>query len=79
MKNVFTGHAYEPELVGQKLRIVIGKQSGLPSILHMLAAYDIQMPEAQARKVLAEVKKLAIRKKRIVTDEEFLAIAEKFR
>ena len=79
LKNVFTGHAYEPELVGQKLRIVIGKQSGLPSILHMLAAYDIQMPEAQARKVLAEVKKLAIRKKRIVTDEEFLAIAEKFR
>ena len=79
LKNVFTGHAYEPELVGQKLKIVIGKKSGLPSIRHMLAAHNIQMPDDQARKVLAEVKKLAIKKKRTITDEEFLEIAEKFK
>jgi len=79
LRNVFTGHAYPPELVGQRLRIVIGKKSGLPSIQHMLAAYSIEMPEEIARKILAEVKSLAINKKETLTDEEFLRIVEKFR
>jgi isopropylmalate/homocitrate/citramalate synthase len=78
LKNVFTGHAYEPELVGQKLRIVIGKKSGLPSIRHVLDAYGISMPDEDARQVLQEVKTLAIRKKRTITDEELLEIANRY-
>jgi isopropylmalate/homocitrate/citramalate synthase len=78
LKNIFTGHAYEPELVGQKLRIVIGKKSGLASIRHVLDAYGIKMPDDEARQVLQEVKKLAIRKKRTITDEELLKIANRY-
>ena len=78
LKNIFVGHAYEPELVGQKLRIVIGKKSGLPSIRHVLDAYGIKMPDDDARQVLQEVKKLAIRKKSTITDEELLEIANRY-
>lgn len=78
LKNIFTGHAYEPGLVGQKLRIVIGKKSGLPSIRHVLDAYGIKMPDDDARQVLQDVKKLAISKKRSITDEELLEIAKRY-
>ena len=78
LQNPFTGHAYPPEMVGQKLRILLGKKSGLPSIQYALKSQGLDLPEDEARLLLQDVKALAIVKKRTLTDAEFLALANRY-
>ena len=71
--------AIEPfaaELVGARRFIVLGKKSGLDSIVLKCRELGLEIPEAQRGAVLAAVKKKGVEKRGLVTDAEFCAIVE---
>jgi len=71
---------YHWTLVGQDPpRIVLGKKSGLASVLYWAEKLGIALSEEEARKILIEVKNTSIRKKGLLTEKEFKAIVEKVR
>ncbi|MDH7507793.1 MAG: hypothetical protein QHH00_00145 [Methanomassiliicoccales archaeon] len=71
---------YHWTLVGQDPpRIVLGKKSGLASVLYWAEKIGIELSEERARKVLLEVKNASIRKKGLLTEKEFRAIVETVR
>lgn len=71
---------YHWTLVGQDPpRIVLGKKSGLASVLYWAEKLGIALSEEEARKILIEVKNTSIEKKGLLTEKEFKAIVEKVR
>lgn len=66
---------YSSELVRASRRIVLGKKSGLDSIDLKAKELGLIISAEQRAPLLAAVKKLAIEKRRLVTDEEFRALA----
>ena len=74
LKEPLTGEPYPPELVGQTRRIVLGKESGLESIRHALAALDRAADDHPVAALLAAVKSRAGALERSLTNEEFAAL-----
>jgi len=71
--------AIEPfaaELVGARRAIVLGKKSGLDSIVLKCQELGLEIPEAQRGAVLAAVKNKGAEKRGLVTDSEFRGIIE---
>src|SRR5262249_18521044 len=66
---------YSSDLVHANRRIVLGKKSGLDSIDLKAKELGIAIKAEQRAPILAAVKKLAIEKRRLVTDDEFRALA----
>ncbi len=69
---------YSSELVSAERRIVLGKKSGLDSIDLKAKELGIIFPQEQRPAILAAVKKRAIAKRALVSDEEFRQIIEEF-
>ena len=67
---------YSADLVGAKRGIVLGKKSGLDSIRLKAEELRIDVPELQRAAVLHAVKRKAIAKGGLVSDEEFREIAQ---
>ncbi len=69
---------FRPEFVGQgKPQIVIGKNSGLDSIGMHLADLGLTATEEQKQDILMRVKTTSMKKKRLLTGQEFQAIVHK--
>jgi isopropylmalate/homocitrate/citramalate synthase len=68
---------YSSELVGAERRIVLGKKSGLDSIRLKAEELGLDVPAERHAELLAAVKELGTRKKRLVTDAEFRKLVEK--
>jgi len=68
---------YDSGLVGAERRIVLGKKSGLDSIRLKAEELGLDVPADRHADLLAAVKELGARKRRLVTDAEFLAIVTK--
>jgi isopropylmalate/homocitrate/citramalate synthase len=66
---------YSSELVATERGIVLGKKSGLDSIRIKAEELGIDLPEERRPEVLAKVKETGTRKRGLVTDDEFRAIA----
>ena len=66
---------YSSEVVAAERRIVLGKKSGLDSIRIKAEELGLELDEEAQRELLARVKELGTRKRRLVTDEEFLDLA----
>ncbi|WP_435360778.1 2-isopropylmalate synthase [Haloarchaeobius sp. DFWS5] len=66
---------YPPEQVGRERRIVLGKHTGRAGARAVLSEYDVSATDDELDRVVARVKDLAERGKR-VTDSDLLAIAE---
>jgi isopropylmalate/homocitrate/citramalate synthase len=66
---------YASELVGAKRRVVLGKKSGLDSIRLKAEELGLDVPADRYAELLAAVKELGARKRRLVTDAEFRALA----
>ena len=66
---------YASELVGAERGIVLGKKSGLDSIRIAAARLGLELPAEREAMLLAEVKRLGTEKRRLVTDDEFRALA----
>ena len=62
---------YAAEVVGAVRSIVLGKKSGLDSIRLKLEELGLEVPQEHYPELLAEVKRLGVRKRRLVTDAEF--------
>jgi isopropylmalate/homocitrate/citramalate synthase len=67
---------YSSELVGAERSIVLGKKSGIDSIRIKLEELALDVPEERQPALLAKVKRLGSEKRGLVTDEEFLRLAE---
>jgi isopropylmalate/homocitrate/citramalate synthase len=65
---------YSADLVGAARRVVLGKKSGLDSIGIKASELGINLPAEARAAVLAEVKKRAIAKRGLLTDDEFRQI-----
>jgi isopropylmalate/homocitrate/citramalate synthase len=80
MRNMpFCSEAYEPEIVGQKTSVVLGKKSGRASIEIKLDALGYKgYTTDDTTALLAEVKTLSIRNKRNVSDEEFAGLCREY-
>jgi isopropylmalate/homocitrate/citramalate synthase len=67
------------DLVGQnRPRVVLGKNSGADSIKHYLAMLGLQATQEQVGALLVMVKDWAMKNKRIMTQDEFAALAREF-
>jgi len=66
---------YAPETVGRERRLVLGKHAGRAGVAAALAEHDLDVDDDELREVVARVKELGDRGKR-VTDADLLAITE---
>lgn len=66
--------ALNPEFIGQKPGVVLGKKSGRKSIEVKLQELGLSVKEDQIDQLLNLVKAEGIKKKRILTDEEFSSL-----
>ena len=62
---------YASELVGADRSIVLGKKSGLDSIRLKASELGLEVPEERYPALLAQVKGLGVKKRRLVSDDEF--------
>ena len=65
-----------PELVGQKLEIVMGKKSGKESVAMKLEAAGLTATDEQIQEIVGATKLKGIEKKNILTPEEFVELAK---
>jgi homocitrate synthase NifV len=75
LKNPVCYEPFSPESVGQKRKIVLGKQSGTASIRAKLAELKIKCTEENIVHILEQVKIKAMQKKGEVSNREFIKIA----
>lgn len=68
--------ATDPRFFGKTGQVVLGKKSGKLSISFRLEQAGLRATEAQATEILSAVKKFGELKKRLMTDEEFVALAK---
>ena len=69
---------YSSKLVSAERHIVLGKKSGLDSIDLKAKELGIAVPQDQRGPILAAVKKRAIAKRGLLSDEEFRQIVDEF-
>jgi isopropylmalate/homocitrate/citramalate synthase len=70
--------AYEPEIVGNKHGVLLGKKSGSHSIEWKMRELGLNPEGKNIESILKEVKNLSLEKKRNVTDEEFISIVNSY-
>ena len=66
---------YSSALVAAERGIVLGKKSGIDSIRIKAEELGLEVPEGERADLLAKVKELGTRKRRLVTDDEFRKLA----
>ncbi len=77
-ENLTEAFPYRPELVGQERpQIVLGKGSGVDSIAYRLDQLGMSASNDEMLEILQEVKARSLEKKRLLDDDEFLAIVER--
>jgi isopropylmalate/homocitrate/citramalate synthase len=77
LRDPFTAEAYEPEIVGQKRRIVIGKKSGRASVEAKLGElYEEQVHGVDIEELVSSVKERSIALGRSLHDDEFRALVD---
>ncbi len=76
MKEPSIYEPYQPESVGRKRRIVIGKHSGRLALTHSLQALGLDIDSFQAARLLEEVRSVSIRLKRNLSNQELIRIYE---
>jgi len=65
IKNPLNYQSFDPSEVGRAHRVVLGKHSGVSSVVHAYAELGITLDDDQARAILAQVRAFATRYKRI--------------
>jgi homocitrate synthase NifV len=74
LKNPKTYEAFSPEEVGLTRQLVLGKHSGSHAIIAKFKEYGIELSEAEAQEILADVRRLAVQLKRALFDKEIMYI-----
>ncbi|MDY4128868.1 homocitrate synthase [Peptostreptococcus porci] len=66
--------AFDPSEVGLERQIVIGKHSGKAAVVNKFLEYDIKLDEADANRVLEEIRSTSVKLKRSLFDKEIVSI-----
>ncbi|MCL1632538.1 hypothetical protein M3N64_11475, partial [Sporolactobacillus sp. CPB3-1] len=74
MKNSYCYEPYNPERVGQKREIILGKKSGRASLTLKMKKLHMKLCDCLLPQILQQVKELAVEKNDHVTDHEFIRI-----
>jgi isopropylmalate/homocitrate/citramalate synthase len=69
------GFSFEPEVVGRKPRVVVGKWSDAGAVEKKLTDYGLTATTEQLQKILAECQRAGIARHRPLEDDEVLALA----
>jgi isopropylmalate/homocitrate/citramalate synthase len=77
LKDPFTAEAYDPGVVGRARSIVLGKKSGRAVVEYKLQLLGFPAEPDLVNAALAEVKRRAIEKGRVISDEEFRELARR--
>jgi len=72
LKNPRTYEVFDPEDVGLKRRILVGKHSGTAGIKKKLEEYNIVIDDDLAKEILESVRKTAVELKRPLNDTELI-------
>ena len=67
---------YSPEVVGRERGVLLSKKSGKRSIEYKLGKINIKIDDNQIDDLVQKVKELGIKKKGLVTDDEFKQIVQ---
>lgn len=76
LQDPFTAEPYSPEIVGQRRQILLGKKSGLVSVIYKVKEMGLAIPEERFPELLIQIKQVAVKKHGALTDAEFKALAE---
>ncbi|MEL7566104.1 MAG: 2-isopropylmalate synthase [Dehalobacterium sp.] len=71
--------AINPAFINRKPQLVLGKKSGLTSIEMKLQELKIELDHDMKKSLLQDVKETGANLKRIITDEEFLSLVNKYK
>lgn len=74
LKNPQTYEAFSPEEVGLERQLLVGKHSGTHALKAKFKDYGMDVSEEDARVILKEVRKTAVRLKRALFDKELVHI-----
>jgi len=66
---------YSPEVLGREREVLLSKKSGKRSVEYKLEKLNVKASSAQVDEVLQRVKELGVKKKGLVSDDEFKNIA----
>ncbi len=77
LKDSSTYEAYPPEEIGAQRQLIIGKHSGKKALACKFRdEYGINITDEEAKKLLPEVRKLAVELKRTLFDKELVSLYE---
>ena len=77
IKNPNNYQAFSPNILGEEIKICLGKHSGSSSIQIKLKEYGIVINDTlKVRKILKQVKRISMKKRDSITDREFLQVVQ---
>lgn len=77
LKNPSNYEAFDPKIVGQTTKVILGKHSGRNSVKLKLTQYGVQIGDVSfIQEILYKVKLMSMEKRDSVNDEEFLQIVK---
>ena len=65
---------YSPELLGREREVLLSKKSGKRSVEYRLEKLNVKATSEQTEEILRKIKDLGVKKKGLVTDDEFKGI-----
>ena len=65
---------YSPELLGREREVLLSKKSGKRSVEYRLEKMNVKATSEQTDEILKKVKELGVKKKGLVSDDEFKGI-----
>lgn len=74
IKNPHTYEAFQPEEIGLKRQIMIGKHSGSAAVLNKFRDLNLEINNAQARMLLVKIREKAVELKRPLSDTELIQL-----
>ena len=78
IKNPKNYEAFDPDVVGLKRQIVIGKHSGKAGIINKFKEYNIDLSDEEAQGVLEMVRASCVRLKRTLFDKELVKLYKEY-
>jgi homocitrate synthase NifV len=79
LKDPHNYQGFDPQLVGRRHRIVLGKHSGRRAVQRVMAELGLALDEALAERLLQRVRNFVVDHKRPASDQELLELARRER
>ncbi len=78
LKDPSTYQAFDPDEVGRRNKLVIGKHSGAHGIIAAYATMGLNLSQAEARALLPDIRRFSERAKRSPADQELLFLYQRY-